>query len=131
VTTTTLNGRAAAARPATRSELQAERIRAARLFLLPMLAALILVAAWPLLRTIYFSFTNTSLTDLAGGEWIGFDNYLIADHFGASAAGGVAGAGSAPAGGVEPPGAATGGVEPVEGVQIGGSVAASWTLLAT
>jgi trehalose/maltose transport system permease protein len=76
VTTTTLNGRAAAARPAPRSELQSERIRAARLFLLPMLAALILVAAWPLLRTIYFSFTNTSLTDLGGGEWVGFDNYL-------------------------------------------------------
>jgi trehalose/maltose transport system permease protein len=76
VTTTTLAGRTGAVRPATRSELQAERIRAARLFLLPMLAALFLVAAWPLLRTIYFSFTDTSLTDLAGGEWIGFDNYL-------------------------------------------------------
>ena len=59
-----------------RSELQAERVRAARMFLLPMLVALALVAAWPLLRTIYFSFTNTSLSNLAGGEWIGFDNYL-------------------------------------------------------
>ena len=39
-------------RPAERSELQAERVRAARLFLLPMMAALVLVAAWPLLRTI-------------------------------------------------------------------------------
>lgn len=64
-----------AARPR-RSELQAERVRAARMFLLPMLVALALVAAWPLLRTIYFSFTNTSLSNLAGGEWIGFDNYL-------------------------------------------------------
>jgi trehalose/maltose transport system permease protein len=76
VTTTALDGRSAAARPAVRSELQSERIRAARLFLLPMLAALFLVAAWPLLRTIYFSFTDTSLSDLGGGEWIGFDNYL-------------------------------------------------------
>jgi trehalose/maltose transport system permease protein len=29
-----------------------------------------------LLRTIYFSFTDTSLSDLSGGEFIGFDNYL-------------------------------------------------------
>ena len=64
-------------RPAAkRSELQAERVRAARLFLLPMMMALILVAAWPLLRTIYFSFTDTSLTNLGGGKWVGFDNYL-------------------------------------------------------
>jgi trehalose/maltose transport system permease protein len=59
-----------------RSELQAQRVRAAKLFLLPMLTALFLVAAWPLLRTIYFSFTDTSLNNLAGGEWVGFDNYL-------------------------------------------------------
>ena len=41
-----------------------------------MMTALILVAAWPLLRTIYFSFTDTSLSNLGGGKWIGFDNYL-------------------------------------------------------
>lgn len=41
-----------------------------------MLAALILVAAWPLARTIWFSFTNTSLDNLYGGKWVGFDNYL-------------------------------------------------------
>ena len=46
------------------------------LFLAPMILALFFVAAWPLLRTIYFSFTNTSLTNLYGGEWIWFDNYL-------------------------------------------------------
>jgi trehalose/maltose transport system permease protein len=81
VTTTTVNGRPpgqsdAVVRASGRSELQAERIRAARLFLLPMLAALFFVAAWPLLRTIWFSFTDTSLSDLSGGQWIGFDNYL-------------------------------------------------------
>jgi len=53
-----------------------ERVRAARLFLLPMMTALILVAAWPLLRTIYFSFTDTSLSNLGGGKWVWFDNYL-------------------------------------------------------
>lgn len=63
------------ARPV-RSELQAERIRAARMFLVPMLLALALVAGWPLYRTIYFSFTDTTLTNLYGGRFIGFDNYL-------------------------------------------------------
>ncbi len=56
--------------------LQEQRQRAAFWFLAPMIIALFCVAAWPLLRTIYFSFTNTSLTNLYGGEWVGFDNYL-------------------------------------------------------
>jgi trehalose/maltose transport system permease protein len=80
MTTTTLDGRPpGGSRPvaiAGRSELQAQRIRAARLFLVPMLVALALVAAWPLLRTIWFSFTDTSLNNLSGGQWVGFDNYL-------------------------------------------------------
>ncbi len=75
--TTTLEVRPnVAAKPAGRSELQSQRVRAAMLFLLPMLAALFLVAAWPLFRTIYFSFTDTTLTSLYDGKWIGFDNYL-------------------------------------------------------
>ncbi len=56
--------------------LQQQRQRAAFWFLAPMLAALFCVAAWPLLRTIYFSMTNTTLSNLYGGEWIWFDNYL-------------------------------------------------------
>lgn len=77
MSTTTVEGPGTRAlKPARRSELQAERVRAARMFLLPMLLALVLVAAWPLARTIYFSFTDTSLTNLAGGEWVGFQNYL-------------------------------------------------------
>lgn len=56
--------------------LAAQRRKAAFWFLAPMLAALFFVAAWPLLRTIYFSFTDTTLTNLYGGEWIGFKNYL-------------------------------------------------------
>jgi trehalose/maltose transport system permease protein len=78
MTTTTVETRpkAGAVVPARRSQLQAQRVRAAMLFLLPMLAALALVAAWPLMRTIWFSFTDTSLTNLYGGQWIGFDNYL-------------------------------------------------------
>jgi trehalose/maltose transport system permease protein len=56
--------------------LSQQRQRAAFWFLAPMLAALFCVAAWPLLRTIWFSLTNTLLSDLYGGEFIGFDNYL-------------------------------------------------------
>jgi trehalose/maltose transport system permease protein len=59
-----------------RSELMQQRVRAARLFLLPMMIALAIVAGWPLLRSIYFSFTDASLNDLYGAEWIGFGNYL-------------------------------------------------------
>jgi trehalose/maltose transport system permease protein len=81
MSTTTLDprppkGARPAALPKKRSELQAQRVRAARLFLLPMLTALVLVAAWPLMRTIWFSFTDTTLSNLYGGQWIGFDNYL-------------------------------------------------------
>ena len=34
------------------------------LFLAPMLVVLVLVAGWPLLRTIWFTFTDANLTDL-------------------------------------------------------------------
>ncbi|MFN6925896.1 MAG: carbohydrate ABC transporter permease [Tabrizicola sp.] len=56
--------------------LTQQRKRAAFWFIAPMLAALFFVAAWPLIRTIWFSLTNTALSNLYGGEFIGFDNYL-------------------------------------------------------
>jgi trehalose/maltose transport system permease protein len=59
-----------------RSELLTSRIRAAMWFLLPMIFALAVVAGWPLLRTIYFSFTNASLSNLDGAQFVGFNNYL-------------------------------------------------------
>jgi trehalose/maltose transport system permease protein len=59
-----------------KSELMQQRARAARWFLLPMLIALAVVAGWPLLRSIYFSFTDASLQNLYGAEWVGFSNYL-------------------------------------------------------
>jgi trehalose/maltose transport system permease protein len=58
------------------SDLMKSRVAAAMWFLLPMLVALAIVAGWPLLRTIYFSFTNTSLSDLYGGDFVGFKNYF-------------------------------------------------------
>src|ERR1700712_1510715 len=59
-----------------RSELLTSRIRAAMWFLLPMIFALAVVAGWPLLRTIYFSFTNASLSNLDGAQFVGFHNYF-------------------------------------------------------
>jgi len=59
-----------------KSELLALRVRSAMIFLVPMLVALAVVAGWPLIRTIYFSLTNASLTNLYGAEWVGFKNYL-------------------------------------------------------
>ncbi|MCS0497451.1 sugar ABC transporter permease [Ancylobacter sp. MQZ15Z-1] len=56
--------------------ISARRRRAAALFLAPMLLVLVLVAGWPLLRTLWFGFTDASLGDLAGARWIGFSNYL-------------------------------------------------------
>ncbi len=58
------------------SDLQAQRVRSAWLFLAPTFLVLGLVAGWPLIRTIYFSFTNASLTNLSGAEFVGFANYL-------------------------------------------------------
>ncbi len=76
MTTETLSTAMAAPRRAERSELMKQRVAAARWFLLPMMAALAVVAGWPLLRSIWFSFTDASLTDLYGSEFIGFGNYL-------------------------------------------------------
>ena len=41
-----------------------------------MLLVLAAVAGWPLLRTIYFGFTDASLTDLEARQWVGFGNYF-------------------------------------------------------
>lgn len=59
-----------------RSQLTRQRVRSAWLFLAPMLIVLAAVAGWPLLRTFYFGFTNTSLSDFENHKWIGFGNYL-------------------------------------------------------
>lgn len=50
--------------------------RVAWLMLAPALGILLLVAAWPLARTVWFSFTDASLIDLADTRFIGVENYL-------------------------------------------------------
>jgi trehalose/maltose transport system permease protein len=56
--------------------LEQQRARVAWLFVVPMLLAVAVVAAWPLGRTIAFSFTDAYLSDLENWKAIGFANYL-------------------------------------------------------
>ncbi|HTW25854.1 MAG TPA: sugar ABC transporter permease [Acetobacteraceae bacterium] len=56
--------------------LRASRVRTAWLFLTPMIVALVLVAGWPLLRTLWFSMTDANLKDLSTAKFIGLDNYF-------------------------------------------------------
>lgn len=63
------------------SRLTRQRVRSAWLFLAPMLVVLVLVAGWPLARTIAYGFTDASLIDPASARFVGFDNfsYLLLD----------------------------------------------------
>ncbi len=55
--------------------LAQQRVRSAWLFILPMLLVLALVAGWPLLRTMWFGFTDANLSNLDSAEFVGFLNY--------------------------------------------------------
>jgi trehalose/maltose transport system permease protein len=52
------------------------KTRTAWLFLAPMLMVLLLVAVWPLGRTIWFSFTDANINNLDAAQFIGFENYF-------------------------------------------------------
>jgi trehalose/maltose transport system permease protein len=60
------------------SALTRERTRSAWIFLAPTLIVLLLVAGWPLGRTIWFSFTDASLDTIGEGtyKWAGLANYF-------------------------------------------------------
>ncbi|MBI0446191.1 carbohydrate ABC transporter permease [Deinococcus sp. DB0503] len=64
-------------RPAVRRSrgLQASRTRVALLLLVPMLLVLAAVAGYPLLRTIYLSFTEYNILQDPAPKWIGLGNY--------------------------------------------------------
>lgn len=62
--------------------LTTRRKRDAWWFLLPMLIVLALVAAWPLVRTIWLSFTDANLLKLDQAKWVGFQNYLTREEDG-------------------------------------------------
>ncbi len=59
------------------TSLAGRRRRTAWLFLTPMLLALTVIAAWPLMRTVAFSFTDAFLSDLAAWQFVGVANYLF------------------------------------------------------
>lgn len=52
------------------------KTRTAWLFLAPMLLVLVLVAVWPLGRTIWFSFTDANINNLDATQFIGLENYF-------------------------------------------------------
>lgn len=62
------------------TSLSSQRTRAAWLFLAPMLVVLLLVAVWPLGRTLYFSLTNATLVDMERYSFVGLSNYLTYDN---------------------------------------------------
>lgn len=66
-------------KPRRGTKVRRQRVKAAWLFLAPMLIALTLVAGWPLVRTFFLSFTDASLSDLGATNLIGFENYLVYD----------------------------------------------------
>lgn len=46
--------------------------------LVPMLGIMLVVTAWPLLRTFWLSFTDTGLASDTIGNWVGVDNFVAA-----------------------------------------------------
>jgi trehalose/maltose transport system permease protein len=56
--------------------LQQSRVRSAWLFISPMIIVIILVAGWPLARTLWFSVTDANLTDLSVAKFVGLENYI-------------------------------------------------------
>jgi trehalose/maltose transport system permease protein len=46
------------------------------LFLAPCLIAIVLCAGWPLVRTVFFSFTDATLDNLQNANFVGIDNFI-------------------------------------------------------
>ena len=68
-------------KPTRPDRLARRRAGTAWMLVAPMLTALAAVALWPLARTIWFSFTDATLFDLAAARFVGLDNFalLLAD----------------------------------------------------
>lgn len=52
------------------------RTRTAWLFLAPALILMLIVAAWPLGRSIWFSLTETNINNMAASRFVGLENYF-------------------------------------------------------
>ena len=56
--------------------LHRPRVRMAWILVTPLMLTLLVVAGWPLLRSIWFSLTDANLSDLSAAKFIGLENYL-------------------------------------------------------
>ncbi len=52
------------------------RVKTAWLFLAPMVLLMLIVAVWPLARSIWFSFTDININDISAAEFVGWENYF-------------------------------------------------------
>ena len=52
------------------------RVKTAWLFLAPMVLLMLVVAVWPLARSIWFSFTDMNINDISATEFVGWENYF-------------------------------------------------------
>ena len=52
------------------------RVKTAWLFLAPMVLLMLVVAVWPLARSIWFSFTDININDISATEFVGWENYF-------------------------------------------------------
>lgn len=68
-------------------EKKAKRIkdynRAGYLFVLPFVVVFLIFNVYPVLRTLYLSFTNTKIAGVGQADWVWFDNYVrvLTDKF--------------------------------------------------
>lgn len=60
------------------TDLNKQRVRSAWIFLAPMLVVLLMVAVWPLARTIWLSLTDAKIDMMTGSDvkFVGLDNYI-------------------------------------------------------
>jgi trehalose/maltose transport system permease protein len=59
-----------------KSRLERREHRSGLLFVAPLITVLLLVAGWPLVRTLYFAFTDAYLDDSANHILVGFRNFV-------------------------------------------------------
>jgi trehalose/maltose transport system permease protein len=52
------------------------RVKTAWLFLAPMVLLMLVVAVWPLARSIWFSFTDININDISASQFVGLENYF-------------------------------------------------------
>ena len=52
------------------------RVKTAWLFLAPMVLLMLVVAVWPLVRSIWFSFTDININDISAATFVGWENYF-------------------------------------------------------